>query len=132
MYRSHFYSIKNNQKNIENEVFVVPDYSWFCFDNIGFPYYSKCLWYIHCLWSGQSWTKGIRWGKLRLYLKIDKNGTFAFYLTSTLMNEILRIYSYENRPVVLLQVGLNEECCGHIMTTEMMRESLHSPKPEKT
>ena len=54
------------------------------------------------------------------------------FLTSTLMNEILRIYSYENRPVVLLQVGLNEECCGHIMTTEMMRESLHSPKPEKT
>ena len=48
------------------------------------------------------------------------------------MNEILRIYLYENRPVVLLQVGLKEECYGHIMTMEMMRESLHSPKPERT
>ena len=48
------------------------------------------------------------------------------------MNEILRIYSYENRPVVLLQVGLKEEYYGHIMTTEMMRESLHSPKQERT
>ena len=57
---------------------------------------------------------------------------FDLYLISRLMNEILLIYSYENRPVVLLQVGLKEECCGHIMTTEMMRESLHSPKPEKT